>query len=185
VLLLILAATDITTALITAGATLLGVMVGAVLGGLIDYRLARRREQAEGRAGARLLQVNLSEAGPLLAAAERDSTWLATAVLRTDAWNQYRGVMASVLDASRWETVAKAMGALQELEADIQQATVGAEGYFGSVDLPRRMAVKAGQARRDARQAYNALADLAGTERKRELAPPRVAPDPGDQAMGS
>jgi hypothetical protein len=175
-----IAAGDTTNALITAGATLLGVLIGATLGGIIDYRLARRREQSEGRAGARLVQDDLKKCTTTLTWIRRQQAWYAPYGLPTEAWTQYRGVLASVLDRSSWSDAAAAASMLQELleiTRDLQRAADEA-GHLpeahGELSFPHQGFAESriDEAFPVLLKAYNALAPLAETERLAALSSP-------------
>jgi hypothetical protein len=176
-----LATSGIATALITAGATLLGVLIGAVLGAATDFQLARRRERADGRAGARLVQEDLREAADAIANCRRIGHWLGPVSPATDAWNNFRPVLASVLDEAAWRRVVSAMGALRSADGYAGWLDASSSGEPPSLDAAIRVALDT--AASEVRLAYKALADLAGVRPEDELAKPAPWddwPDKGD-----
>src|SRR3954471_3673192 len=106
-----LAASD---AIITGAVGLIGVLIGAALGGTVDYQLAKR---AEARAAARVLQVELRNAATSLREAEEVGYWFPTTTITIDAWREHRRLLAAVLDTVSWQRVATGIQSLNEFGA--------------------------------------------------------------------
>jgi hypothetical protein len=153
----VLAASD---ALITGGATLLGVIVGALVAAGTDFALTHQRERADARAGARLVQVNLREAESTLADAHDVQYWMEGMDLPTEAWDAHRTVLASGLDAASWDAVANAATTLKRLDASAGRELAR---YEDPVAMSGWWLSEVANARGEVVAAYNALCRLAGT----------------------
>jgi hypothetical protein len=103
---------------------LVGVIVGAVLTGGIQWWMARRSEKALLRTAARLIQVELRGFQDLL------DLWLSLKRIGAEWWKppEYwpaqRGVLAAGLSRENWTTVSDAYEELQRIEngiTDIEQ----------------------------------------------------------------
>jgi hypothetical protein len=105
---------------LTAIFTLAGVIVGAVLGGLIQMVLQRRGERREHLVAKRLLEDELLVQTAVLGMVEDDSDEARDAEqeLREhmrnvgeldEVWTQYRAVLASELDRAAWVEVRRAV----------------------------------------------------------------------------
>lgn len=154
---MVFAASD---ALITGGATLLGVIVGAVAAAGTDFALTHRRERADARAGARLVQANLRDAEDTLDTSEVFEVWGEGMDLPTEAWDAHRAVLASALDADSWDAVANAASTLKRLNA---RATRELARYDDPVPMSGVWVAQVEQARGEVLAAYNALCRIAGT----------------------
>ena len=100
---------------------LIGVVVGALAASLGDLALERRRETAGIRRAARLVHFELLEAYAVLAAAavgEDEFPSTKDERLVTDAWEAYRGQLASAVSDETWSKLAVAyrvMGMLNSI----------------------------------------------------------------------
>jgi hypothetical protein len=100
-----------------------------VLGGVIDYRLAKRSERAEARAAARVLQVELWDAAAPLREAEEIGYWfVGTSVSVADAWREHRRVLASVLDTEPWQRLCTGIQALGQLQRQLRALGIDEDG---------------------------------------------------------
>lgn len=112
------------TPLITAGGALLGVIIGGLLNWFIQGAAERRRQQAEARAGVRLIDRDLRTSMNNL---EQASTgyWPQGISLPTDAWRTYRAVLAITLEPRDWQALAEAVSALDHLNTSLAGLGVG------------------------------------------------------------
>ncbi len=120
------------TAIIVAIVALVSTIVGATIGAATTYVLAARREQAdrerdsrnhaiEVRRAARLLDVELKKAGALAEISIRKRYWVVGAVLSTEAWQKYGGVIAPDLSNDAWEALTIAFMAVEHIEGSRAQ----------------------------------------------------------------
>lgn len=164
-----LATTTQSVAIIAATAALLGGVLGAIAGGLSDYFLERRREQARARAGARLLRSDLRVAAGRLGTAIESSSWLRVWDPSVECWDEYRDVLAISLGPSAWDCVEKAVSRIRQIDGNVSKAIAGAPLAAlvrSPVEAKLEPAVIPGLRliRENARSAYNALAQLAEGE---------------------
>lgn len=89
---------------------LVGVALGAVLGGLATYALKRRDERAEVRAIARVLLMELDTAEQILrwALDNKNFQGLDQLPLRSSTWETHRLLMARHVDDATWIAAARA-----------------------------------------------------------------------------
>lgn len=90
----------------------------------MDTLLDRRRERARGKAGARLVALDLSTSASMLKSIEDDGIWFAFQDLPMVAWPEYRDVLAVRLGNDQFELVSQAVTGLGFLSR-------GHEGMFG------------------------------------------------------
>jgi hypothetical protein len=116
------------TAIIVAIVALVSTIVGATIGAATTYVLAARRERVdreiescnhaiEVKRAARLLDLELHKAQALADIATGKRYWVADAVLSTDAWQKYGGVIAPDLSNVAWRAVAIAFLGVEHIEA--------------------------------------------------------------------
>lgn len=149
----------VSDAFIAGAAAILGGVVGATAGGLVDLFLECRREKATARAGARLIAADLTAADTALKSVESDDKWWVFFDTRVSAWDEYRNVLAVRLSNEGFEAVSDAVIALNSLTHMLPIQRDEAEPY-GVLSEP---AIKQLGTIRDAvGAAYNALARLAG-----------------------
>ena len=158
-------------AVVTGGAALAGAIVGALAGGVAEFILQRRREAADARAGARLLQAELSGAASQLVGVENERKWWVVFDMSLPSWDTYRGALAAQLPRAAWMAVSQAVIELRGLEQGMtQRMSVGTPGAVSPGFEVAPSTVKSAAARRkDAATAYNALCKLADTEPTEQL----------------
>jgi hypothetical protein len=103
----------ILTAVISVSGALLGTIVGGCLTMYSNFFLNRRREQADGRIGCRLiageLELNVILVGGVL---KHKRWWVTEYDLMTEAWEEHRHVLASRLSDENWRDVLLAARAI-------------------------------------------------------------------------
>jgi len=115
------------TAIVVAIVALVSTIVGATIGAATNYALAARRERADGerdsrnhaievKRAARLLDLELKKAEALADVSIRKRYWFAGAVLSTEAWQKYGGIIAPDLSNHAWHAVAMAFMAVEHIE---------------------------------------------------------------------
>lgn len=98
-------------------AALLGIIVGALLKGLIDVALEERRDRARQRAALRLLSTDLLHArSSLQASVNNQEWWPETWSFRSSTWSEYGELLAARLDTDDWAEIAWAFHSLQGVE---------------------------------------------------------------------
>lgn len=167
----------VSDAVVTGSAALAGVVVGAVVGGVVDLKLEKRKENAQGRAGARLLRVDLSVAVQQIESAIAELTWWPFYELRLEPWDRYRDVLAVALDPEAWGVVSQSAMELQALGNGMRNAP-GSDGRARRVgDTMTKSLVLM---RANAIRAFNALCDLADDDERLEPSDP---PEPGSKPL--
>jgi hypothetical protein len=137
----------------------------------------------ETRAGARLVQVELSGAASRLADVERAAKWWVFYEMAIKAWDDYRGVLSAELTRDEWMTVSQSVLEIQGLHVGMT-ARVQAGPPATPAMAVGGVTVKAVPAmRHNATQAYNALCRLAETDREPGLLP--GSPPPGIKVVSS
>jgi hypothetical protein len=94
---------------------LLGVLIGGLLNWYIQREVERQRQRAHARAGVRLLDIELRSAKSNLEVAE-SGYWPRDLTLPTETWAAYREILAIALERSEWDTLARAIAALDHLK---------------------------------------------------------------------
>jgi hypothetical protein len=136
-----------------------GALVGSVAGGVVGWRLERRRAGRQAKAGARLLRADLSINQTRLGDAISELRWWPFYDMCIEPWSRYRDAMAEELDADVWGVVSQAAIELQALGEGMRKAP----GF----DEHKPMAITEERAsnlnliRVNAIQAFNALGKLA------------------------
>ena len=87
---------------------LVGVVIGGVLTGGINYFLESRREQRAIRAAARLVKVELGVNHHELTNLRVAEKWLSDRPFSTKEWNKHRDLLASALSVDAWDVITKA-----------------------------------------------------------------------------
>jgi hypothetical protein len=110
---------------------LVGVVVGGLVSGGATYLMARRGERRRERAAVRLVEAELRHGAnvaeyvlpPLLKDASAGSPQLVNSMRKAltglpppNAWNEYRGQLAELLDARDWYALADSYEALHALQ---------------------------------------------------------------------
>jgi hypothetical protein len=141
----------VSNAVVTGSAAVLGALVGAAAGGLVDAWLSGRGERARARTGARLVASDLDKSANLLAVMASDRNWYHEQELAVGAWPEYRDVLAVRLE-DRFEAVSNAVVGLAVLTSARGRTEQPApnDRDVGGFDELRAMAT----------EAYNGLADL-------------------------
>ena len=86
-----------TVALIAAGGAILGALIGAASGGVVDYLLERQREKRRAKIGGRLVRLDLREVVTTLRGAETTGRWAPAVGLAMRAWPQYQDALSAQL----------------------------------------------------------------------------------------
>jgi hypothetical protein len=152
-------------AAVTALATLAGVIVGAVVGGWVNYKLERRREKAQGRAGARLVRMDLAIAAEQLKDAYAEAMWWPFYNVRLESWDRYRDVIAIAVGANDWVTVSQSAIELQHTDEGFRKMPAADKARA----LTERSEADLANMRTNAIKAFNALAKLADDREKLPL----------------
>ena len=98
----VFASTAVTTGLFV----LVGVVVGGLVTGSVNYALERRREQASAHVALRLLDVELAIAAASADSILKDGLWSSWNFERAHrAWDEYRADTARVLSTDDWTKV--------------------------------------------------------------------------------
>ena len=167
---------------LTPLATLLAVLVGGVVSWFAQSRLAARRAQfernaeaeaakrlmeTEARAAARVLQSDLSAAASRLESMVGRRQWLSFYTLAPTSWAPGQASLAKRLDAATWGRVAEVAMQLRAID-DLMRAAIadgGPQAGASSVALSAQTNERLGLVWQDTTEAYNLLADVAGTSR--------------------
>jgi hypothetical protein len=147
---------------VTALATLAGVVVGAVVGGWVNYRLERRREKSQGRAGARLVRMDLALGADQLTRAYEEAAWWPFYDVTMEAWERYRDVIAIALGADDWVTVSQSAVEMQRLDTGMRTSPLAGQPRVLNADSAPQLA----EIRGNAIKAFNALSKLADDAEK-------------------
>jgi hypothetical protein len=147
---------------VTGAAALAGAIVGALAGGIAEYVLQRRREASDARAGARLLQAELSFATGHLESLQADQVWWVFFDMSLPSWDTYRGVLAAQLGRDAWMAVSQSVIELRRLGNGMVDDEATPPG--GSFRLPNLNVNSIAAMRTNATRAYNAMCELADTE---------------------
>jgi|ERR1700722_5325235 len=158
------------TAIISGASAIGGALVGALGGGIADWRLERHRGRLRAKAGARLLRAELSISEKRLTAAIRELHWWPFYRMSMQPWNDYRDVMAEELGTEHWTEVSQSVIELQALDDGMRTAPT----YDPARPLQINMSVGTNMInlRANAIRAFNALADLAEDDEKLSLSDP-------------
>jgi hypothetical protein len=96
---------------------LVGVVIGGVLTGGVDFVLERRREKRRGRAAARLIHAELSDIAAYVEASLLRRAWLAdpAGALEGESWKQWRAALAEAPGFEGWYPISGAWGWISQL----------------------------------------------------------------------
>ena len=147
--------------------TFVGVLAGGLLTWLTQRGLARRREDGEAKAAARVVQGDLAIAASRLKDMVRDDQrWFAFDDLRLVNWPDRQGVLALKLDVGPWEKVSQSaleLAFVSERSLRAFQPGGPREGQHAYTLTDNSVAELDGAWTR-ATEAWNALASLAEAE---------------------
>ncbi|MGZ4304942.1 MAG: hypothetical protein ACXVSL_08735 [Solirubrobacteraceae bacterium] len=152
-------------AAVTALATLAGVVIGAVV---VRYRLERRREKAQGRAGARVVRMDVAIAADRLKQAHAEAMWWPFYAVALESWSRYRDVIAIALGADAWVTVSQSAIELQLLDEGFRESPAANSPRAMTENSTADLATMRG----NAIKAFNALAKLADDKEELPLHEP-------------
>lgn len=102
---------------------LVGVVIGALLAGLMTYAMDERSTKKSGRAAARVILTDLHTNEGLLHQASKDNEWLvlATKPLLIDSWTEYKWQLAQILSDNDWMLVANTFRELESVRLIVAQ----------------------------------------------------------------
>ncbi len=105
----------------------LGVFVGAVVTGLADYLLQKRRERVALRTARRMLLLELREARDFIEGSIDAMHWRAepARVLSNEQWAEHRAVLAAAANEGEWDAVAEAFIGLARVRRSHLKADTG------------------------------------------------------------
>lgn len=152
------------TAAWTGLAAVLGALVGATAGGIVDTVLESQREQKLAKAGARLVAGDIAMASSQLQVAQSEGMWFSYFEFEHGDWEEYRGVLAVALNNEEFEAVSQAVRELREIFSKIVASPAWPEGE-GAMRLMSPTRTAFNLQLDGAAKAYNALAALAEHER--------------------
>jgi hypothetical protein len=108
--------------ILVAVISVIGSLSGTIVGGCIvtggTYFLARRREKVELRTARRLIAAELQDANHTVKfAIESKRWWHSHETLSTEAWKQYKSILAPNLSYDAWSDVRIAVGGINHANA--------------------------------------------------------------------
>jgi hypothetical protein len=160
---LLVASTE-AVAFIAAGAALLGGVLGALTGGVVDWALERRRERAKAKAGARLIRSKLHTVAVQIGISESDGHWRSAWEMSLEEWESYRDVLAPALSVSQWAAVDNGVRLIRLLDYGIKVVETEEDGPKARTFLAPSAIEGLPELREVARLAYNALGPIAEGE---------------------
>lgn len=154
---------------LTPAATLLAVVLGGAVTFGVQHVLTRRRQKGEAKAAARVLQGDLGMAASRLKDIVMDDPrWFAFDDLRLKHWTEQQGRLALELKAPAWEVVQQSAEELRWVTEGMERALAPAGPWQGHQFIPVSSKKEIASFRKgweNATKAYNALTQLAETER--------------------
>jgi hypothetical protein len=157
---------------LTPAATLLAVLIGGALSVLGQHLLTRSRQNGEAKAAARVIQGDLGMvASRLKDMAVDDPRWFAFEDLRLAHWTESQGALALELDSADWEAVQQSALECRWIteKMEIAFAPGGPLEGQNATPLDEEFMASVKKGWMNATNAYNALAQLAKSERVRGL----------------
>jgi hypothetical protein len=157
---------------LTPVATVLAVFVGGLLTWLVQRQLARRGEEAQAKASARVIAGDISiVASRLKDMAVDDHRWFGFDDLRLPHWKEHGSIVARELSREDWETVSQSALELEWVTKGMEKSFAPGGPHEGkrvapiaSESLPRfRLSWE------NATKAYNAVASLAEIPLEKKL----------------
>ncbi len=164
-------------AVISGASAIGGALVGALAGGIADWRLERHRSHLRAKAGARLLRADLLTTEKRLEAAIRELQWWPFYSMDMQPWDDYRDVLAEALDTKSWVHVSQSALELQALSEGMRKAPT--TDPTAPRQTTRGAATNMLTIRSNAIQAFNALGELADDD---ERLSPSDPPEIGETA---
>lgn len=149
-----------------------GALVGSLSGGVVGWRLERRRTGRQAKAGARLLRADLSINQTRLKDSIDEMRWWPFFRMRVEPWTRYRDLLAEELGADEWGAVSQSAIELQELGEEMHK-TPGFDEHK-PMAITKEAAEKFTSIRADVIRAFEALEKLADDEGE---IPPSERPD--------
>jgi hypothetical protein len=116
-----LGAIEITVALVSAGAALLGALVGGAGSYFVERRLRLKEIEAQARAGARLVIVDLDHCQQTAGEVASDAEWWPFFQLPIGAWERYREPLALQLETDVWNEVATTINVVRYMAEGIER----------------------------------------------------------------
>jgi hypothetical protein len=114
---------------------LLGVLVGALVTGFVNYVLERRRELVEARAAARLMRSEVVAAGEAVATTLEEGEWpISYRPTWRESWIAYRRALAGRLPGEDFEAVARAYARMDQLQGGFETGRPPDERALSDVD---------------------------------------------------
>jgi hypothetical protein len=107
---------------------LVGVVIGGVLTGGVEFVLERRREGRRGRAAARLIHAELSDIAAYVEASLFRRAWLAdpAEALQGEAWKDRKSALAEAPGFDGWYPISGAWGWINQLRQILELSGEGA-----------------------------------------------------------
>lgn len=147
----------ITVAWIAVAGTLLGSLIGATAGGVVDYILERNQTRKRAMVGARLVRLDLSVAAQKMKFAETDRTWVRHYDTAMIAWSKYEDALAHELDGESFKVISEAAIGL----AWFDETFLGTLKDTDHFELNEKSVTQIEGLRKEITKAYNTLASLA------------------------
>lgn len=106
---------------------LIGVAVGALVTGVAEYLLEKRRDVRAKRTARRMLTLELEEAHKFIEGSLEATVWTEdpARVLTNDQWAEHRNVWGASVDDCVWEPIADAFMAIAEVRRSNRDAGAG------------------------------------------------------------
>jgi hypothetical protein len=107
---------------------LVGVVIGGLLTGGVEFALERRRERRRGQAAARLVHAELSDIDAYVKASLFRRAWLADPkeVLQGESWREEKGALAEAPGFDGWYPISGAWGWITQLNQILELLGEGA-----------------------------------------------------------
>lgn len=156
---------------------LLGALIGGLLTGAVQWRLERRREEAQAKDGARPLRVELSLAKGRVESAIEELLWWPFYEMAFEPWDRYRDVLAVDLDPEGWDSVTQSVAELRALSEGMEKAP-------GDPSKPRPLGPKTGQALVPMREHHPGVQRAPATGRRRRGDGAERSPKGGRKVRG-
>jgi hypothetical protein len=147
-------------ALIAAGGTAAGALIGSAAGGVADFILDRAKERRRALAGARLVRLELSLMASTIRDSEHDSKWwVFSDQSPASSWGRYAESIGPSLTPDEFEAVTQAISDMDRFATHIAGAPKAPDVPYW--DLSDKAVSGLQAMRAGATSAYNALANVA------------------------